>query len=345
MNLSSPVGATLADAQGQGTIANDDTAPAPAGVPVVWTSLVGATANGGSLTKTAATAWGNAGAISSQQLPSGDGYVQLTASETTTFRMLGLSNGNTSSSWDDIDFALYLNLNQVQVYEGGINKGSFGTYVTGDTLRVAVVGGVVRYSRNGTVFYSSGKTPKYPLLVDTALCSQGATLSSVVVAGFVAHARAHRGSGGVDIVGGGDGQRRLAHQDRRDWLGQRRRHLHPAAPFRRRLRRVRRLRDHHLQDARAVQRQHEQLLRRHRLRPLSLPRTRSKSTKAASTRAASGLTSPATSCASRWSAVWCGTPGTGRSSTPPRSPLSIRSSSTPRSTPRGPRSGASSWRD
>jgi hypothetical protein len=103
---------------------------------------------------------------------------------TTTFRMLGLSNGNTSSSYDDIDFALYLNHNEVQVYEGGINKGSFGTYVTGDTLRVAVVGGVVRYSKSGVVFYSSGKIPKYPLLVDTSLCSQGATLRSVVVAGL-----------------------------------------------------------------------------------------------------------------------------------------------------------------
>jgi hypothetical protein len=145
---------------------------------------VGVTANGGSLTKSAATAWGNAGAISSQQLPSGDGYVEFSASETTTFRMLGLSNGNTSSSYDDIDFALYLNLNEIRVYEGGIYKGSFGTYVTGETLRVAVVGGVVRYSRNGAVFYSSGKIPKYPLLVDTALGSQGATLRSVVVAGL-----------------------------------------------------------------------------------------------------------------------------------------------------------------
>ena len=181
VNLSSAVGATLSDAQGQGTIANDDTA---AGGPVVWTSLVGVTANGGSLAKTAATAWGNAGAVSSQQLPSGDGYVQFTASETTTFRLLGLSNGNTNSSWDDIDFALYLYLDKVQVYEGGINKGSFGTYATGDILRVAVVGGVVRYSRNGAVFYSSSKIPKYPLLVDTSLYSQGATLRSVVVAGL-----------------------------------------------------------------------------------------------------------------------------------------------------------------
>jgi hypothetical protein len=98
--------------------------------------------------------------------------------------MLGLSKGNTNSSWEDIDFALHLYLDQLQVYEGGSYKGSFGTYVTGDTLRVAVVGGVVRYSRNGTVFYSSAVAPTYPLLVDTALYSQNATLNNVVVVGL-----------------------------------------------------------------------------------------------------------------------------------------------------------------
>ena len=85
--------------------------------------------------------------------------------------MLGLSKGNTSSSYDDIDFALYPYFDQVRVYEGGIYKGSFGTYATGDILRVAVVGGVVRYSRNGAFFYSSAVAPTYPLLVDTALYS------------------------------------------------------------------------------------------------------------------------------------------------------------------------------
>ncbi len=144
---------------------------------------VGVTANGGSLSKTAATAWGNAGAISTQRLASGDGYVEFTASETTTYRMLGLSYGDSNSSWEDIDFALYPCLSEIRIYEGGTLKGTFGTYATGDTLRVALVGGVVNYSRNGTVFYSSTRTPTYPLLVDTSLYSQGATISNAVVAG------------------------------------------------------------------------------------------------------------------------------------------------------------------
>ena len=123
--------------------------------------MVGVTAAGNSLTKTATTAWGNAGAVSTTQIASGDGYVEFTASETTTYRMLGLSNGNTNASYDDIDFALYQYPGQIQVYENGIFKGTFGAYVAGDSLRVAVVGGVVKYPANGAVFYTSTKTPVY----------------------------------------------------------------------------------------------------------------------------------------------------------------------------------------
>ena len=151
--------------------------------PVEWTEVVGVTASGNNLTKTAATGWGNAGAISTLQLASGDGYVEFAASETTTARMLGLSNGNSNASYTDLDFALYANAGQLMVYEAGVSKGTFGAYATGDKLRVAVSGGVVTYLRNGTVSYSSAQSPVYPLLVDAALYTQGATLQSAMLAG------------------------------------------------------------------------------------------------------------------------------------------------------------------
>ncbi len=81
---------------------------------MVWTSAVGVSISGSSLTKTASTAWGNAGAVSTQQIASGDGYVEITASETTTSRMLGLSNGNSSTAYEDIDFALYQRMGEIQ---------------------------------------------------------------------------------------------------------------------------------------------------------------------------------------------------------------------------------------
>jgi hypothetical protein len=176
-------GATLNNAVMSNAVIPPPPPPPPPTVPVVWTAAAGVAINANSLTKTAATAWGNAGAISTQQIASGDGYVEFTASETNTYRMLGLSNGNSSNSWDDIDFALYEFTGQLQVYEAGSLKGTFGTYVSGDTLRVRVVGGLVSYSKNGIVFYTSTKIPTYPLLVDTALYSTGATLNNVVTTG------------------------------------------------------------------------------------------------------------------------------------------------------------------
>jgi hypothetical protein len=159
--------------------------PSPTTVPVAWTSAVGVTVSGNSLTKTATSAWGNAGAISTQEISSGTGFVEFTASETNSYRMLGLSNGNSNASYQDIDFAIYQYPGQLQVYEAGVFKGSFGSYSPGDTLRVAVVssgaGNVVEYTRNGAVFYTSTRAPVYPLLVDSALYSQGATINNVVV--------------------------------------------------------------------------------------------------------------------------------------------------------------------
>jgi subtilisin family serine protease len=185
VNLSGPVFATIADGQGVATVRNDDVVPSPGPQPVVWTALDGVSASGSSLTKTSASGV-NSGAISVQQIPSGDGYVEVTASETNTYRMFGFSNGNTDSSYQDIDFGLDLAPGTIYVFEKGVNKGNFGSYATGDLLRVAVVGGVVRYSRNGAVFYTSTQAPTYPLLVDTWLYHLGATLNNAVIAVTVA---------------------------------------------------------------------------------------------------------------------------------------------------------------
>jgi hypothetical protein len=44
---------------------------------------------------------------------------------------------------------------------------------------------VVRYSRNGTVFYTSTLTPIYPLLIDAALYTASATIKDVVISGLL----------------------------------------------------------------------------------------------------------------------------------------------------------------
>ncbi len=183
VNLSAPTNATLADGQGMGTINDDDTVQ-PLNEPVAWTNAGGVTVSGNNLTKNTSIGWGNSGAASNKILASGDGYVEFTAQEADSYRMLGLSNGDSDYNWDDIDFSLYpMGDGTLRVYEKGILRGTYGSYASGDKLRVAVTGGVVRYYRDGTLLYTSPLAPTFPLLVDTALYSTGATLVGAVISG------------------------------------------------------------------------------------------------------------------------------------------------------------------
>jgi RHS repeat-associated protein len=93
---------------------------------------------------------------------------------------------DTNQNWDTIDFGLHCSNhadNAIYVYESGNERGTFGAYAADDKLRVSIVGGVVKYSRNGTVFYTSTLNPTYPLRVDAALYENGATLINGIVSG------------------------------------------------------------------------------------------------------------------------------------------------------------------
>jgi hypothetical protein len=152
--------------------------------PVVWTALVGVTANGSTLTKTASSGWGNAGAVSTKALQSGNGYVEVTALERNSHRIFGLANGNSNNGAQDVEFGIHLNNNGTAfVREGGVKRGPTVNYRRNDTFRVAVDAGAVKYSQNGVVFYTSLLAPTYPLLVDTALNTQGSTIGSATISG------------------------------------------------------------------------------------------------------------------------------------------------------------------
>ena len=158
--------------------------PLPVGTAVVWTGAVGVSVAGNSLTKTASTIWGNAGAASAQSLVSGDGSVDFVVSETNTSRMLGLARSDIDQGWKTLDFAFYLRSDQrLLIYERGVYRGYFGTYFTGDVLRVGVEAGVVKYRRNGVLLYASPTAPGFPLTVDSSLYTTAATLTDVVVSG------------------------------------------------------------------------------------------------------------------------------------------------------------------
>jgi len=152
-------------------------------VPVTWQNIVGAINVNNDLTKTTPQGWGTSGASSVESLLSGDGYVTTIVDETDSFRMIGLSNGDSNQSFTDGDFFIYPTSGALQIYEGGTKKGHFGAYSTGDTLKIAVESGVVNYYQNDILLYTSLQTLVYPLLVDTALYSTGATLKEVKLGG------------------------------------------------------------------------------------------------------------------------------------------------------------------
>src|SRR5207247_2348359 len=105
-------------------------------IPVVWTNASGVSVTGNSLTKTNSTSAWDSGAASLNIIRNGYGFVEATATETNTHRMIGLSNGDTDQNFPDIDFAIYLTTAAtVLVYESGTSRGSFGAYAAGDRFR------------------------------------------------------------------------------------------------------------------------------------------------------------------------------------------------------------------
>lgn len=147
---------------------------------VVWTSATGVSISGNSLTRTGSAGW-TAGAISTATFDAGPVYVEFTASETTTTRVLGLSKGDPNQSYTDIHFGIALIGAAAHVWESSVQRFTFPSYTTGDVFRIEAEPGVVRYFQNGVLAYTSTVRPKYPLQVDTALHTTGATLNGVVV--------------------------------------------------------------------------------------------------------------------------------------------------------------------
>ena len=151
-------------------------------VGVNWTSDSNVAINGNSLVKTGGcSGCADAGAVSAQQITTGEGYVEFSGAGS-GLRFIGLSSGNSGTDANEIRFALRLNGNTAEVRESGAYRTEV-SFSGGDTLRIAIVGGRVEYSKNGGVFHSSSAQLSYPLLVDTSLFDGNASISNVVISG------------------------------------------------------------------------------------------------------------------------------------------------------------------
>ena len=278
VNLSSPSGATLADAQGQGTITNDDATPPPPAASLCPGSTPWASRSlRSSVTKTAADRVGQR----RRRLQPRHQRRRLRrvhpARDVRLRHVSASANGDTDQGYADIDFALYTYPATASsyIYEKGTYRGSFGAYASGDTLRVAVESGVVKYYRNGTLLYTSTQAPTLPLRVDTSLYSTGAAVQDATLSGTLSWtSRRPRRARGLGQRGGSLRLRRAASRRRRPTAwgnagaassrgvngdG----YVEFTAP-----------RDARLRHVRPQQRRHRPELRRHRLRLLHLRRRR-----------------------------------------------------------------------
>lgn len=151
---------------------------------VLWTDAVNVTVTGNAIQKTggAAGAW-DASAVSTMAIQSGGGYVEATVDATDAYRIFGLGYGNFNATQGDVDFGVYMAGPDLKVYERGFNRGTFGTLAVGDILRVAVESNVVRYYKNGTLFYTSSTAPVRPLLLDTSINSSLGQVSNAYICG------------------------------------------------------------------------------------------------------------------------------------------------------------------
>jgi hypothetical protein len=149
--------------------------------PVTWIDVVNASPMGNSLMKSGGCGGcADAGASSAQSIASGDGYVEFTVPESNSLRFIGLSSGNGSTDPAEIRFALRLQGGHAEVRESGAYR-TETPFAANDTLRVAYVGGSVQYSKNGSVFYTSGTSPSYPAIVDTTLFDENSTVWNVMI--------------------------------------------------------------------------------------------------------------------------------------------------------------------
>ncbi|MEO5951575.1 MAG: hypothetical protein ABIQ44_03815, partial [Chloroflexia bacterium] len=151
--------------------------------PVIWTNSVNVSVSGNTITKNAGGLGWNAGAVSSQALQFGDGYVQMTATSGNNL-MFGLGNTDTNQSYTDIEFAFYVYQDgSLYVFESGTNKGLVGRYTTGDALKVAIESGQIKYYKNGTLLYTSSGSPVYPMSMDTSIYYEGSSISNAIICG------------------------------------------------------------------------------------------------------------------------------------------------------------------
>lgn len=156
--------------------------PPAASGEIRWMSLINMTASGGRLQKTAGChGCPDASAVSEQQIAA-NGGVEFVAGETTALRFVGLSTAGVGAAPGDLQFAIRLQAGVAEVRESGAYRAEV-RFAAGDTFRIAVEGGIVRYFRNGSAFYTSAAQASSAVRVHAVFFDLNASISGVMLVG------------------------------------------------------------------------------------------------------------------------------------------------------------------
>ncbi|WP_299061803.1 GEVED domain-containing protein [uncultured Polaribacter sp.] len=101
--------------------------------------------------------------------------------------MIGLNSyPNVNSSFNDIDYAIYINNTTLYIYESGTSRGIFGSYTATDILSVKKEGNVIKYVKNDVAFYTSLITANATdYFVDTSFADGVSTIKNIQLESFL----------------------------------------------------------------------------------------------------------------------------------------------------------------
>lgn len=151
------------------------------GYPVAWEVQGGVTINAdNSLTKTGAAGWTSGGTGLNILPPNTDGFVEFTWLNNASQYVAGVSRLNNDAGYTYIDFSFSINGSLLQVWESGVSKGTFGSCVTGDVLRISREAGAIKYYRNGALIYTSAvAAASFNLRPDVSINNVGAKIPTI----------------------------------------------------------------------------------------------------------------------------------------------------------------------
>jgi hypothetical protein len=178
---------TLTATNGSGSVTRNVTvnvSALPGGGNIAWTNAVGLSVSGNNLTKTAPTGWGNAGAVSTQSIASGNGYIEFRTNEATTYKVLGFAATPINQDHTKINFGINPGItNNVNIWEKGqIVKFNAASYTSSDVFRIVVEFPAVKYYKNSLLIYTSTLPPIYPLIADAVMYDNNSTIINAKLA-------------------------------------------------------------------------------------------------------------------------------------------------------------------